>query len=258
MGYTARQIEALRDSQKEWLAREDGLIKALMARTYNSELASEFFRHGLLRRFSLIQHAMRRVFETLPPDRPDPSKLAILDATVLIHAFVTNVYGAVDNMAHIWCREAAINQNGKPISKHEIGFGPNCRTVRRTLSAGFRNYLRKSDAWFGYLESYRHALAHRIPLYIPPRRLNDREAAEFKRLDVEIANAVQARQYARSAELTTAQLELGTFEPIMVHSIGEGAKPVMFHGQMVSDFATLVEIGENLIKELEKLAKPAL
>ncbi len=110
-----------------------------------------------------------------------------------------------------------------------------------------------SGPWFEYLEDYRHALAHRIPLYIPPRTLDDAQAAEFHRLDAEITHALRERDYEKSGALQVQQGGLGVFQPVMTHSFGEGARPVWFHGQMLNNLATVVDMGEHMLAQLTTL-----
>ncbi len=64
--------------------------------------------------------------EAFPPRiswAPDPS--AILDATVCLQAFVLNVQGCIDNLAHIWVREKGLTgEDGGPLDGSRVGFGP--------------------------------------------------------------------------------------------------------------------------------------
>lgn len=53
------------------------------------------------------------------------------------------------------------------------------------MPAELQAYLAEHDAWFEYLEDYRHALAHRIPLYIPPRQLGPTAQGEFAAIVVQ-------------------------------------------------------------------------
>jgi len=101
------------------------------------------------------------------------------------------------------------------------------------------------------LEDYRHALAHRVPLYIPPKQLNNEDADEWNRLENELSEAIRRRDFKGWDKIFAKQAALGTFEPIMMHSYGEGARPVFFHSQMVCDLATVVEIGEKMLAEFK-------
>jgi len=67
----------------------------------------------------------------------------------------------------------------------------------------------------------------------------------------------QEWSWDRWHEVQTAQRKLGVFQPVMIHSYGEGARPVWFHGQVICDLATVVEIAEHIVGELQQLQRPA-
>ncbi|RYD42184.1 MAG: hypothetical protein EOP63_13625 [Sphingomonadales bacterium] len=46
---------------------------------------------------------------------------------------------------------------------------------------------------------------------------------------------------------------VGHFAPFFMHSFGEGAQPMLIHGQVVCDLATVVEIAERMIVALDAL-----
>jgi hypothetical protein len=252
MTYSAEQAEEIAAARSEWLSRSGDLALSLLSYDSRSSRSSETLTHGLCRRLRLIDHLVRRVVEVLPPDEPNPTTTALLDVTAFLHAFMINIAGAIDNLARAWCLEAGLTEpNGKPLRDSYVGLGPGNKTVRETLSRDFRSYLVATDTWFEYLESYRHALAHRIPLYIPPRQLGPTAQARYKELEDELATLRIRRDFKRWDEILNEQAKLGVFDPLMMHSFGEGARPVRFHGQMVCDLATLVELGERMVKQLE-------
>lgn len=95
-----------------------------------------------------------------------------------------------------------------------------------------------------------------FPLYIPPKQLDDAAAAEFARLEAQVGGP--GWDWARWPEIIAAQRRLGVFEPVMMHSFGEGARPVRFHGQMICDFATVIEVAEHIVADLQARAAPAV
>lgn len=38
-----------------------------------------------------------------------------------------------------------------------------------------------------------------------------------------------------------------------MHADGEAVRPVWFHGQMISDFATVIDIAEHILVDLQAL-----
>ena len=250
MPYTPDQIREIGEMHAEWLERESALTHRLFAHLFESARAREMMQHGLSRRLADLRHGIDRIFEVLPPDVKDPSQPDVRDATAFLQAFVINVFGAVDNIAWIWASEVEPRDaRGRPLRRGQVGLTPDHVLLRATMSEGTRAYLEATDAWFGYLEDYRHALAHRIPLYIPPKTLDEADTAEFRRLE----EGLMAEGWTpeRWFEVKAAQRRLGTFDPVMMHSYGEHARPVRFHAQIVCDFATVVEIAEHVVADLE-------
>jgi hypothetical protein len=250
--YSRKKIAEMRDVLDDWRARESILTRTLFAYPFANEIAQEMMRHGFSRRISDLKHTLERIFEVLPPDMDAPSRRDLQDATAFLQAFVINTFGAIDNLAWVWARESGVlDQRGHPLGRSRIGLTPDHEILRGSLSEATQAYLRTTDDWFGYLEEYRHALAHRVPLYIPPKTLDDAHAVEFKRLEDEMM--AEGWSWERWHEVQNAQRALGVFEPVMMHSYGERARPIYFHAQMTCDFATVIEIAEHVARDLEAL-----
>lgn len=137
---------------------------------YQSERGAEFAHHGFSRRLNTLKRCIENIFEQCPPDRDDlPSNDQLTDVTIQLQSFVFNVFGAIDNLAWIWvCERNILSEKGKPLPNSKVGFGKNCEIVYASFSEEFRDYLDGLKEWFEVMEGYRHALAHRIPLYVPP------------------------------------------------------------------------------------------
>ena len=67
--------------------------------------------------------------------------------------------------------------DGAPLPPEWVGLRAKNTDVRDSLGQEFRQFLEGMSDWFKYLEDYRHALAHRIPLYrhspLPPTMQRD-------------------------------------------------------------------------------------
>src|SRR5262249_6431249 len=144
------------------------LPRDFLTRTYKDPQAREYASHGFSRRLSTLARCIDNVFEILPPDRIDPpSSDEISDAMINIQASVFNTSGCVDDLAWIWVKEKAVlKKNGSPLSKFEVGLRKT--NVLCSFSTEFQQYLGGLANWFDQLDNFRNALAHRIPLYIPP------------------------------------------------------------------------------------------
>jgi hypothetical protein len=91
------------------------------------------------------------------------------DAAIQVQAFIVNVYGCLDNLAWVWVKERNVTQpNGADLPPGWMGLRKSNTTVRKSLGEGLRQCLESLSGWFEYLEGYRDALAHQIPLYMPP------------------------------------------------------------------------------------------
>jgi hypothetical protein len=164
-----------------------------------------------------------------------------------------NVFGALDNLAWIWVQEKDIkNEGGGQLKDTRVGLGKRYKEIRRTLSPEFNAYLNQENDWFNHLANFRHALAHRIPLYIPRYAIvND---AEYQRLQ-----ALKDALYADPDEfdrLTQEQMTHVQFQPVMRHSFSEKSRNIVFHPQLLSDFAMVEELGKRMLAELERDVPP--
>lgn len=254
MPYTEDDVEHLEDTRFEWLERLDNLVIEFGSRDYTTERGREYAIHGLGRRLVNLRHCLDRTFKAIPPEANNPTRANLLDATAFIQAFMTNVYGSIDNLAHIWCEEANIRSaSGQILPPLRIGLRKTNVQIRQSLSSKTQDYLAEHDDWFEYLESYRHALAHRIPLYIPPRQLNHEARIEYEQLENKKANALSTRNWKVCEDIDEKMIQVGLFEPLIMHSFIENATPVRFHAQMICDLATIVEIGQRINLELQSL-----
>lgn len=254
MPYSRDQAEQMFARIQELREHTDRLTDAYFGLPTRAEASRNYMTYGLLRRLLTLRLCMNRVFELLPPDETEPTRDTQLEATIYLQAFVVNVSGVLDNLARIWCLEIDLREAGdRPIRHGHIGFGPGYHSVRASLPPAITNYLDERSGWFDYLKSYRDALAHRIPLYIPPNVLRPDDEADFNRLEQEKREAHQRRDFGRWHSALRQQRRLGAFEPLMAHSIGPDeldAPPYRFHAQMISDFGALLDIGDLVHVEL--------
>ena len=245
------QPEDLKKIQNEYslvTGKYQDLLIRFTHRTYANSRAQEYGTQGFSRRLKTLKRCIEQVFKILPPDRADkPTNDELSDATINIQAFVFNVFGSVDNLAWLWVLE-----KGLDIPRIEIGLRPKNVFVRNSFSIEFQSYLRLFDEWFGYLENFRHALAHRIPLYIPPYMVPKSAVDKYKEFDGRMTEAFAQRDFDAYERLSEEQERLGVFQPWFTHSHEEKARTVVFHAQLLADFNTVVELGQKILMELDK------
>jgi hypothetical protein len=217
--------------------------------------AKEYATQGFPRRLGVMAHCIHNVFTTLPPEKEEiPSKTQIFDATINIQAFLVNAFGCIDNLARIWIHEKPVTTaRGKPLPKGEIGLAVHHRHVRTSLSQPFQDYLKTLDQWLTFMGNFRHALAHRIPLYIPPYTVRPQDEAAYNEIEQKMIDASMKGELAEHGALAEEQQKLMRFLPWMHHSYVEKGKPAVFHPQLLADFHTVEELGLRMHGELNAL-----
>jgi hypothetical protein len=140
-----------------------------------------------------------------------------------------------------------------------VGVGVRARAggfeLRSTLSAEFQAYLQTLDEWMKYVIEYRDALAHRIPLYIPPGSVRPANVDAYNELSQQMDAALYVKEDGFLYERLAAQQEqLLVFQPMITHSVRETTGHVRFHAQMLVDFMTVEEIGYKMLDEFKRTA----
>jgi hypothetical protein len=106
-----------------------------------------------------------------------------------------------------------------------------------------------------YLKSYRDALAHRIPLYIPPAEFTKDEGKRYNQLEGEKINLIKAMEWQRLEELYEEQENIGRPSFIFLHSYEEEPpKPVFFHPQLLGDGLAIIEFGTLFVEHWGEVA----
>ena len=255
--YTSEQAEELKMEAAGIPIRTRQFMLALPEKKFTSPLAKEYLYNGYTRRLTTIARCVENVFRLLPPDyEAIPSKELLKDTEISIQSFTFNLFGAVDNLAWIWVEESELRKaNGKKLAKPQIGFNSRCELVRNSLSPEFRARLAEFDEWYAHLEDFRHTLAHRIPLYIPPYCVDPKNKDLFEELERDKSRAVWDINLPAYKKAEAAQAELSHFQPFITHSISEQAGRVPFHAQLIADFNTLDDISDWLFREIIELHK---
>jgi hypothetical protein len=209
---------------------------------FKNERAQEFARHGLARRLSCLVRSITNTFSLLPPELDQlPPTDSLHDAEIQIQAFVINVFGCIDNLAWIWVEERNVKnpKNGEALPPAFVGLRPKNEIVMDSLDVALRKYLEGIAGWFDYLENYRHALAHQIPLYIPPYGVRRDREQRYRELEAAILENTVRGNLAELDALKREQDQQKVFQPYIMHSYLGGARPMPFHWQMLCDFRTI-------------------
>jgi hypothetical protein len=223
-----------------------------LARPYKNPRAREFAYHGFCRRLDTMIRCVDKVFAKLPPELDAiPSRDVAVDAAIAIQAFVLNAFGCLDNLAWIWVEEKPVtDKNGDLLDRMRVGLGKKSTEVRDSFSPDFVAYLDKRQPWVDHLKGFRDALAHRIPLYIPPFIVDPKLVDEFDRLEEESVAALGRLDSERYDRLLAQQKALGFYRPWMTHSASEKAGVIQFHSQMLADCLTIDGFGREMLTEI--------
>lgn len=253
MFFAQEALHSLNDSVGKLTGKRMDVCDGLLARRYAAPRAKEFAIHGVSRRLRTMAHCIERVFAILPPEREEhPSMDELVDAVAYIQAFIFNCFACIDNLAWIWvCEQQLTTDRGETIPDAWVGLGKKSRVVRRSLPPDFRKYLKSLDTWFAHLENFRHALAHRIPLYIPPAVVPEQNLAQYELLEWQIAKARRKRNQNRYEQLKAAQQALTRYQPEMFHSPDDKSKRIVFHPQLLGDFGTVCELAKRMNTALD-------
>jgi hypothetical protein len=162
------------------------------------------------------------------------------DVGIHVQAFIFNIFGCLDNLAWVWVLERNVtNKDGAPLPPEWAGLRTKNRIVRDSLGQEFHQFLEDMSAWFTYLEDYRHALAHRIPLYVPPFAIDPNKADRYSELERSIFALIAQRNGAEAQAQELERDSLKFFRPLIMHSWTGDARTIQFHTQMLSDFKTI-------------------
>ncbi|WP_439543310.1 hypothetical protein [Hyphomicrobium sp.] len=250
MFFTEEQIVQLAEDYAALDDRYNDLRQAYINHPWVTDRGREFGVNGFARRLQCLRRCIHNVFENLPPELAQaPDRDTRHDAELQIQAFVFHAFGAADNLAWIWVSERNITRNnGTPLPDGAIGIRK--QQVIPSFSEAFRAHLQDREEWFDYLENFRHALAHRIPLYIPPYVVTQANVARYNELQAGMNAAIAAANVARYNELEAQQMLLTSWQPLMQHSFIEEAGTIVFHSQLIADFNTIHELGSMMLEEL--------
>lgn len=211
--------------------------------TLTNERAKEHILHGVARRLKVLRRCLSNVFSIFPPTRTAPLPGDDLDEVqISLHAFVINLYGLFENLAWAFVLRHGLEEAIG--NRRRIGMF--LKTTQRYLPTALRDYLSRDElvAWHEeYLKNYRDALAHRIPLYIPPAAFINQEGERFTQLEQQMAACIEKGEWARLDELQQEQNALGRAFPAFIHSFtGDSPpRPLYLHPQMLCDAKSALE-----------------
>ena len=131
-----------------------------------------------------------------------------------------------------------------------VGFRKNNKIVRKQLSAKLVTVLDDFENWFTHIDEFRHSLAHRIPLYVPPYCVSPDREDDYNRLGRECWEALKRGELEEHKRLAQEQSDLTFFRPWFTHSYSEGSPIAVIHPQILFDFEAVLVLGEATFNEI--------
>lgn len=209
------------------------------------ERVREYMFHGVGRRLNVLLHTIDNVFRRFPPSTEEMLGWdSLIDIQINLQAFFINIIGVFDNWA--WCfvylHHLETNVGGR------LNVGVFKSRTQQCFPQALQKYLQSETIarWHSaYLKNYRDALAHRIPLYIPPASLTPTEQERYEALEAKRLAFAQEHEWRQSDKVAAEQDALGRPCFAFLHSAAENGvlRPILIHPQMLSDASTVVEFG---------------
>lgn len=257
MPYTAEQAKDLNRESRVVLEELQRLQLAVVVEGQPLEATSrlrEHLLHGAARRIGVVRRAIQNIYALFPPETQRPlSSDAIADVQINLHAFVMNLYGLYDNWA--WAYVLRHNLLAAIGDKRRVGLFHEATRCR--LPSPLREYLSSptTTEWHeNYAKSFRDALAHRIPPYIPPAQFTTEDGQRYNALEDEKVECIKKRQWERLDVIWKEQAELGTPCLTFLHAYTEDTppQPLILHPQILSDGKAVVEFGKIFLEHWHK------
>ena len=225
MPYDKKQLEMLNSKYSEIDSVYNRLFLKLIQfnKNLSNTKASEYLMHGVCRRLKTINRCIHNIFNISAPDRVEklPNN-ELIDININLHAYFVNIAGIFDNLAWVFVHENDLlgRPKNRKINKHGVGlFSVN---TQNHLKVELKDYLTSDriNSWYSdYSKNYRDALAHRIPLYVPPATLNDSESERYNSLEDELQklNILNPAELTKYDELQKKQMQLGNTSILFNH-----------------------------------------
>jgi hypothetical protein len=248
--FTKKQLADIRLKYATVEKKTDELLLKFVYFPFKNEQAKHYAQQGFGRRVQVLRRCINNVFKVIPPGTVRvPSRARLYDAQINLQAFLANVYGIVDNLAWIWVYERGLADS---IPRRHVGLGKENKAVRSSLPVELQSYLDTMEGWFAYLADFRHALAHRIPIYIPPGMVPQENVDAYNAITTEMQDALNKMRPYEFDRLSEEQSKLLVFQPLIAHSTVETESPYVFHAQVIVDFLTVEALAERILLALRR------
>lgn len=206
-------------------------------------LAARYLAQGVMRRLKTLYRALWQVYQTFPPERVELlAEEERLDVAIALQASTVNVFGVLDNIAWVVVHDAGgLAETVK--SPHAVGLFR--KELVAYMSPPLRSFVDRPDIgrWYAeHLKEFRDAIAHRLPVYLPPYEVAAADMPAYEYLQREAQEALISGDAAREQAAVKAIDELKRVS----YRYGQEARPdgsvlaPFVHAQLVADIATVL------------------
>lgn len=260
MSYSSEQISEFMEAFQNRTERLYHLQTECLSsyKPSDGDKVREYLFHGVSRRLGLLRYAVTNVFSDFPLATNEKlNREILLRVQVTLQAFFINLIGVFDNFA--WCYLHLHRLEEKVRGQNVDMFKERMQSV---LPPEISSYLvsEQTQKWHAnYFKNYRDALAHRIPLYVPPAIFTKEEGKRYEEIQEKINEAITRHEFDLADVLKLEQDTLGSPSFVFMHSFSEeGATgPLFLHPQMLRDAETVVEFGNLFLKHWRDGPPPA-
>ena len=211
-----------------------------------NEKACEYLVQGVGRRLNILTKCLQNIFRIFPVEKTDLlPRDDLTDLDINLHAFFVNISGIFDNLGWVFVYENDLFGNPKEgkINRHGVGlFNEKTQTHLMPELNTYLNSDRMQTWYTEYSKNFRDALAHRIPLYVPPSALNKEDKDKYMLLEKQLADFSSLETISQQVQVLEKQSQLGRACPLFTHSLNEESNHIFLHAQVIADFKTVDEI----------------
>lgn len=255
--YNVENIKHLNSEFEKVDRTYKALINTIILETSTSlkeKRAKEYLLHGVGRRLRIINRCLKNISSIFPPEREDLlNSDELADVNINLHAFFINIYGVLDNLAWVVIHEKKL---ASQVNKRDVGLFS--KKMKGHYSTEFQKYL-DSDLmkkWADqHLINYRDALAHRIPLYVPPKSLTTEQIELENQIEEKIQESLESYDFDLVDRLSEEKKVLGSVVPYFTHSLTENEVYTNIHFQILADSNTIEQV-INKFREMLKNLDP--
>jgi hypothetical protein len=259
MAYDERSLNEITEKYENVRAIQLQLLRQLgsLHSKLTNDKAKEYLIQGAGRRLDILARCIENIFHIFPIGQTEHlTRPALTDLGINLHAFIVNISGVFDNLGWVFVYEhdlLGLRKHGKLV-RNDVGLFQ--LETQKHLPEAFRNYLQSDHlcSWHSeYSKNYRDALAHRIPLYVPPSIISPAEHEKYLELEAQLQclDLTAFKDIEIYGDVLHQQEQLGRASPWFVHSVAEDGRPVYLHAQVIADYATIEEVVTRFCEHFE-------